>query len=334
MNARLYDPALGRFLSPDPYINSLENSQAFNRYLYAMNNPLRYTDPSGEWIITAICAIVGAYLGGALANNNDFNPSKWKYNKFSTYMGIVGGGVVGGCIGAGIESGTLTLDLAISSPYGTWGVGGLGVAATPFLFRERRDSSRETTEYSKKELDNKVSAIYDDAVNAMKAGAAQANDLYGYVNSATNGVRKYVSGEIRYVSESFHNTIKPLGRAITAFELALANTPYETGEIVARNVGYNVGTKIGGYVGGTIGEGIALWSEAGIPYSPYFATVGYGLGSYFGGSLGEQLGLNAYKIAYHSYQIYRYMSQYSNLNDPMILLQYEQNNNSTYNPFY
>ena len=48
MNARLYDPAVGRFLSPDPYVQSPLFSQNFNRYSYALNNPLVYSDPSGE----------------------------------------------------------------------------------------------------------------------------------------------------------------------------------------------------------------------------------------------------------------------------------------------
>ncbi|MDR1897734.1 MAG: hypothetical protein LBR10_13180 [Prevotellaceae bacterium] len=48
MNARLYDPAVGRFLAPDPYVQNALFSQSFNRYSYALNNPLRYTDPSGE----------------------------------------------------------------------------------------------------------------------------------------------------------------------------------------------------------------------------------------------------------------------------------------------
>lgn len=47
MNARLYDAALGRFLSPDPYVQSPGNSQNFNRYSYCLNNPLAFTDPSG-----------------------------------------------------------------------------------------------------------------------------------------------------------------------------------------------------------------------------------------------------------------------------------------------
>lgn len=44
MNARLYDPILGRFLSPDPYVQMPYMSQNFNRYTYAMNNPLCYVD--------------------------------------------------------------------------------------------------------------------------------------------------------------------------------------------------------------------------------------------------------------------------------------------------
>lgn len=60
MNARLYDPAVGRFLSADPYVQAPDFSQSFNRYSYAMNNPLKYIDPNGEfWHI-----IIGAVIGG------------------------------------------------------------------------------------------------------------------------------------------------------------------------------------------------------------------------------------------------------------------------------
>jgi len=48
MNARIYDPLLGRFLSPDPEVTDEERMQNYNRYAYVMNNPLSYTDPSGE----------------------------------------------------------------------------------------------------------------------------------------------------------------------------------------------------------------------------------------------------------------------------------------------
>jgi RHS repeat-associated protein len=48
MNARLYDPATSRFLSPDLYVQSPTFTQSYNRYSYAFNNPLKYVDPTGE----------------------------------------------------------------------------------------------------------------------------------------------------------------------------------------------------------------------------------------------------------------------------------------------
>ena len=47
MQARLYDPHLGRFLAPDPYVQAPERPINFNRYAYCFNNPLKYTDPTG-----------------------------------------------------------------------------------------------------------------------------------------------------------------------------------------------------------------------------------------------------------------------------------------------
>ena len=41
MQARLYDPHLGRFLAPDPYVQAPSMSMNFNRYAYCMNNPLK-----------------------------------------------------------------------------------------------------------------------------------------------------------------------------------------------------------------------------------------------------------------------------------------------------
>jgi RHS repeat-associated protein len=47
MNGRVYDPVLGRFLSPDPNVQDASDTQSYNRYSYVLNNPLRYTDPTG-----------------------------------------------------------------------------------------------------------------------------------------------------------------------------------------------------------------------------------------------------------------------------------------------
>jgi RHS repeat-associated protein len=62
MNGRLYDPQLGSFLSPDPFVQAPDYLQSCNRYSYCLNNPLKYTDPSGE--IFGIDDLVAAAIGG------------------------------------------------------------------------------------------------------------------------------------------------------------------------------------------------------------------------------------------------------------------------------
>ena len=47
MGGRMYDPVIGRFLNPDIIVQFPENPQSYNRYSYALNNPLKFTDPSG-----------------------------------------------------------------------------------------------------------------------------------------------------------------------------------------------------------------------------------------------------------------------------------------------
>ncbi len=47
MNGRVYDPALGRFLSVDPVFQFPTNTQSLNPYTYVLNSPLTMTDPTG-----------------------------------------------------------------------------------------------------------------------------------------------------------------------------------------------------------------------------------------------------------------------------------------------
>lgn len=47
MNGRAYDPLFAQMLSPDPTTQFPGFSQGYERYSYCMNNPLKYTDPTG-----------------------------------------------------------------------------------------------------------------------------------------------------------------------------------------------------------------------------------------------------------------------------------------------
>ena len=54
MNARMYDPVLARFLSPDSIVPEPDKPAAFNRYSYVYNNPTLASDPTGHWVFLAV----------------------------------------------------------------------------------------------------------------------------------------------------------------------------------------------------------------------------------------------------------------------------------------
>ncbi|MBR5168140.1 MAG: hypothetical protein IKW86_08810 [Salinivirgaceae bacterium] len=43
-NARLYDPVIGHFFSPDPFVQAPDFTQNYNRYSYCLNNPVMFSD--------------------------------------------------------------------------------------------------------------------------------------------------------------------------------------------------------------------------------------------------------------------------------------------------
>ena len=84
-NGRLYDPVLGRFLSPDNYVQMPDNSQNFNRYSYCLNNPLKYTDPSGNLfgIDDAIIAFAAFNMASSMMQASFEGKSVWKAGALS-----------------------------------------------------------------------------------------------------------------------------------------------------------------------------------------------------------------------------------------------------------
>lgn len=139
MNARLYDPALGRFLSPDPYVQAPDFSQNFNRYSYCLNNPLKYTDEEGEFIFSSILgplgAIIDAACWGAVINAGFYSASvalseggfdnfSWKDFGLASLSGAING-ALSAISPANFLSGSkyLSLTLAPQISIGSDGVG-------------------------------------------------------------------------------------------------------------------------------------------------------------------------------------------------------------------
>src|SRR5690606_33334822 len=81
MHDRFYDPLLGRILSPDKYVQENLNAQNYNRYTYCLNNPLRYTDESGDFFVgTMITAVVDFFRVGL--TKGGFEVWNWGSNNF------------------------------------------------------------------------------------------------------------------------------------------------------------------------------------------------------------------------------------------------------------
>ena len=100
MNGRVYDPILGRMLSPDRFVPDPLSSQGYNRYSYVLNNPLRYTDPSGDIVIAPIIigAAIGAYQGWQLGKAK--GAEGWEMAGYIAGGTLIGGaaGLIGGAV--------------------------------------------------------------------------------------------------------------------------------------------------------------------------------------------------------------------------------------------
>ncbi len=128
-NARWYDPALGRFAQADTLIPGAGKPLAWDRYAYTINNPLRYSDPSGHWYYDPGCdCMVDDGIGEFEHKENltfqrNFNPIDLSnidaYAKFepekvnqralkeqdlaTTFSTIGAGAEIGGCIAFNLD---------------------------------------------------------------------------------------------------------------------------------------------------------------------------------------------------------------------------------------
>jgi RHS repeat-associated protein len=114
MNGRMYDPINGRMLSPDNYAIGTYASQTFNRYSYANNNPLKYTDPDGNVAIVddAILGLIGGVINlvSNWGNISSFGQGLGYFGigfisgASSTYITPMGAAALAGALNAGFDS--------------------------------------------------------------------------------------------------------------------------------------------------------------------------------------------------------------------------------------
>ncbi len=107
-DARYYDPELARFLQPDSTVPDPGFSQAYNRYAYVYNNPLKFTDPTGQFpwalaaaVMKAISAFNTIKAVCVAVHTGDFRGLA--IGLTCSILGGAVGGQIGGAIGSGSQ---------------------------------------------------------------------------------------------------------------------------------------------------------------------------------------------------------------------------------------
>src|SRR6266513_235531 len=121
MNGRIYDPVLGRFMTPDFIVQAPQNLQSYNRYSYVSNNPLMYVDPTGYW----------GFDLGFVSFHTDSNPVAAAVAivvaiyapEISAYLGWTGG-YIASSAGTTAIAGGLSAALGLSGPVASGILGG------------------------------------------------------------------------------------------------------------------------------------------------------------------------------------------------------------------
>lgn len=138
-NARYYDPELGRFIQPDTEIPDLSNPQSYNRYSYVLNNPLRYTDPSGHEDVQTSAAGRAALLAedadaaGVVQRAQQSAGTTAHVLRFAAELNPVVGAANGG-IGAYSRKDAITGEPLTTGQRWKSGVGAV-LAVAPFVFK-------------------------------------------------------------------------------------------------------------------------------------------------------------------------------------------------------
>ncbi|MBN1184619.1 MAG: RHS repeat-associated core domain-containing protein [Bacteroidales bacterium] len=127
MNGRVYDPILGRMLSPDNYIGYPGYAGNYDRYAYALNNPINFIDPDGNnpaLLVAGIFALWNAINSGVMSAQS---PGGWDWNAFARGATV---GFVSSAVGSAFGYVTSTAMTSVNGCLAGFVFGGLSGAVT------------------------------------------------------------------------------------------------------------------------------------------------------------------------------------------------------------
>ncbi len=229
MNGRVYDPRLGRFVSPDPIVQFPTFSQSYNRYSYVLNSPLSYTDPSGfkstdvgskceECVgnaIGVIGAVVAVVTGSPVIGAVVSTVLTWMSNT------------------SGESAGSITTIYVLGPPPpgggGSGETGGNGEAAYGVGRALAEGDSRSA---SAEVVDDKWAGVANGANGTLDRAGEIAWDILVTLDTGASYVNKYVLGvelndysDLTAAAPLAAMALLPGGRAAGAFSRILTATP-------------------------------------------------------------------------------------------------------------
>lgn len=283
MNGRVYDPVVGRFLSPDILIQDELDVQNYNRYSYVLNNPLKYIDPTGY----AGQRVYNQPIGPNLPKNSGGYSIVNAYGSNSSYGEY---GLIAGSTNYEIynlsQSNNNHFNNAIND-------GILRIAEIDA--RVQNMTSKHLSVES--ESWSKITKPYEAMANSLKENAGKVmigSNMEAYYPTK----RDFVFLGNQYVNTYSLSKVGEVASKITG-SISLAT---DVGQIYGGYIedggrlGDRTKQEIRGVIGDKIGSQFGMWTGRviGTPYGPAGMVIGGAVGSWLFGTIGSELG-KAYK---------------------------------------
>jgi len=215
-NARYYSDHIRRFTQPDTYVSDMYNPQDLNEYSYVLNNPLRYTDPTGHYVETVLDV---AFIGMDLNDIRKDSTNPWNYV-------ALGGDVVGAALPGltGVGLGIKLVEHGAEAAKVAEKAGDTGKAAQNVV-KQITDNAANIGKNSANQ--NNGNKIAGKITGYTKHGIDQAisrDNGKGVATSAIlNAVRhpqsvvKQTQGTIKYIGKQTTVVLNKIGKVVTTW---------------------------------------------------------------------------------------------------------------------
>ena len=261
MNGRVYDALLGMFLSADNYVQNPGLTQNFNRYEYCLNNPLKYTDPSG-FLSEAEWDAVESFWN-QMVTHPDQVPSG-SYSLSDMVGGGGGGGVTpgSGFQGPGLPYMLGEVTVAAKAPV-------KNTPYSPIIYNNENQFQFENATYNPFQFENAHTGGGGNTLEKIKVGfevgklTSEAAKELGFIATIGTNLRPYVSG---WAGNQYVSTIGLAKSAVNicfwagaASDATLYFLGEQSGAKTAASLGVNgLAFYLGGVPGIILGGGYML----------------------------------------------------------------------------